>query len=164
MTRTHLIAGAALVVAGAALLAGLRGRWASAPERSPATSSGMAASLTVEPFAASDAPRGWSSAALAESLAARLARAPGLAVRTAGGSFGPHADFRVRGEVTGQDGRLVIAARLYRDGERDALWTATFWRGDSLTSDLVSDLAGAVVEAVYGALARRMVTDTGGHP
>ncbi len=102
--------------------------------------------------------------AYADSLAARLGRMPGLTVRPAGGRFGPHSEFTVRGDVTARDGRLVVAARLFRRPSGDAVWTATFWRTDSLTSDLVSDLGAAVAEAVYGQLARSAMTTTGERP
>jgi TolB-like protein len=77
---------------------------------------------------------------------------PGLTVRPAGDTFGPYSEFTVRGDVTARDGRLVIATRLYRHPDERAVWTATFWRSDEITSDQVDDIAGAVAEAVYGLL------------
>ncbi len=131
----------------------------------PPSSTGPLTTLMVEEFHTGDpAPRVWTAAAFAESLAARLARMPGLTVRVGGGSFGSETEFTVRGDVTAREGRLVIAARLYRVPGRDAVWTATFWRADSLTSDLVGDLAGGVAEAVYGALARSAVTTSREEP
>jgi hypothetical protein len=158
MQRTPLIAGAALLALGAGLVLLWRGR-----EGSPAAPvAGIAAALGVEPFAASGAPPAWPAALFADSLVAHLGRAPGLTLRHAGGAFGTDSDFTLRGEVSARDGRLVITASLSRGGERDAFWTATFWRDPTLTIDLVNDLAGAVVEAVYGELARTAVTDKGG--
>lgn len=127
--------------------------------------SGLTATLAVEPFHTGDpAPRYWTSAAFAESLAARLTRMPGLTVRVGGSSFGSHTEFTVRGDVAARDGRLVIAARLYRDKEKDAVWTSTFWRADALTSNLVGDLAGGVAEAICGQIARSAVTTTRERP
>ena len=132
---------------------------------SPHAGSGLTATLAVEVFHVGDpAPRSWTAVAFAESLAARLSRMPGLTVRLASDSFAPRTGFTIRGDVSARDGRLVIATRLYRRGGEDALWTATFWRTDSLTSDLVSDLAAAVAEAVYGQLARSAMTTTGERP
>lgn len=152
-----------VVLATAIVAATIWGRRTAAVPSGP--TSGLTATLTVEPFDTGDpAPRYWTSAAFAESLAARLSRMPGLTVRVGGSSFGSHTEFTVRGDVTARDGRLVIAARLYRDTGRDAVWTSTFWRNDALTSDLVGDLAGGVAEAVYGHLARNAVTTTGERP
>jgi hypothetical protein len=157
-------AAAALLVLVALILAGvaLRRREMVGP---PRAGSVLAAILIVEEFHAGDpAPRSWTSAAFADSLVARLSLMPGLTVRRAGGSFGPRSAFTVRGDVTARDGRLVIAARLYREQDRDAVWTATFWRTDSLTVELVSDLAAGVSEALYGELARGANATTGGGP
>jgi len=162
--KVALGAGAGLLVLSAIIgVATDWGRQRSTPE--PRAGSGPTTTLAVEAFhTGNPAPRSWTSAAFAESLAARLARMPGLTVRVGGGSFGSATEFSVRGDVTARDGRLVIAARLYRVPGRDAVWTATFWRTDSLTSDLVGDLAGGVAEAVYGALARSAVTTTREEP
>lgn len=165
-TKLRVVAGAAaaIVVLAAVIMAATAwGRRTAAVPSSP--SPGLTATLAVEAFHVGDpAPRSWTSDVFAESLAARLARMPGLTVRVGSSSFGSHTEFTVRGDVTARDGRLVIAARLYRNTERDAVWTATFWRTDSLTSDLVGDLAGGVAEAIYGQLARDAVTTTGERP
>ena len=90
--------------------------------------------------------------ALAESLATRLARLPGLSARVAGSERAP--DFQVQGDLTHRDGRLVIAVRLYGTEPREPVWSGTFWSKDSLDTALVSDLAQGLAEAVYGQLAR----------
>ena len=154
-------AGAALAVLAVAIV--LATAWGRRSAAAVSTStSGLTATLSVEAFDVGDPPpRSWTSAAFAESLVARLALMPGLTVRVGGASFGSATEFTVRGDVTARDGRLVIAARLYLNTQRDAVWTATFWRADSLTSDLVGDLAGGVAEAIYGQLARTAVTAGG---
>lgn len=73
-------------------------------------------------------------------------------------------DFTVRGEIAARDGRLVIATRLHQSGGDEILWTATFWRKDSIDSGLVSDLATGLAEAIYGQLAREAVTAKRGKP
>jgi len=118
-------------------------------------------SLAVERFQALDPkPRSWMAGTFAESLAARLERLPGLDVHVS--AVGDqHSDFRLRGDVTAKDGRLVIAARLYRADEQQPLWTATFWRGDEPSPNLVADLAADVAEALYGHLGRSAISTTG---
>lgn len=152
-----------VVLAAAIVAATILGRRTAAVASGP--TSGLTATLAVEAFHTGDpAPRSWTSAAFAESLAARLARMPGLTVRVGGSSFGFLSEFTVRGYVTARDGRLVIAARLYRDSQQDAVWTATFWRDDAPDPNIVNDLAADVAEALYGQLARRAVTSTEGRP
>jgi hypothetical protein len=48
-----------------------------------------------------------------------------------------------------KDGRLILATRLGRDGERDTVWTATFWRSATSGSTVLTDLAQAVAEAAF---------------
>ena len=149
---------AALVAAASA--------WGRRTTAAPNPSNSLTITLAVEAFRTTNSDsRSRVSTVFADSLSARLARLPGLTVRPPGGTFGPHTDFTVRGDVAARDGRLVIAARLYRrDGGKDAVWTATFWRSDSLTSGLVSDVAAAIAEATYGQLARDTTTTTGERP
>lgn len=159
--RVAVGAGAAFAVLGATIVA--LTVWRRRPAVVATSSSPrLTATLAVEAFRVGDpAPLHWGSAAFAESLGARLARMPGLTVRLAGGSFGLRSQFTVRGDVTARDGRLVIAARLYGNTDRDAVWSATFWRSDSMTSDLVGDVAGGVAEAIFGQLARAAVAAKG---
>lgn len=161
--KVAAVTGAFLVCGAVALALVSRGRRTTDLPARPAT--GLTASLAVEAFHTGDPPpRLWTSAAFAESLATRLARMPGLTVRTGVDTFASAPEFAIRGEVTTREGRLVLAVRLHRRGDGDAIWTATFWRTDALTSDLVSDLAGAIAEAVYGQLARSAVITTGERP
>lgn len=128
-------------------------RTASVPANTvPATSVGVAPFDTPGPGSLSSLP-----SALADSLADRLSRIPGLTVRSRSGTVST-AEFVVRGEVAVREGQLVIHLRLHRRGMRNATWTATFWRENALTSGLVSDLAGSIGEAIYGQLALGAVT------
>jgi TolB-like protein len=108
--------------------------------------------VTIAPFEVHSAGQRALSTVLAESLATRLGRLPGLRAIVASGERAPN--FRVQGDLTHRDGRLVIAVRLYRPEAREPLWSGTFWRKDSLDTALVSDLAQGLAEAVYGQLAR----------
>jgi len=101
---------------------------------------------------------------VAESLVARLAGVQGLQARVAAAEETAGADFVVRGEIGLRDGRLVIATRLHQAEATEVIWTATFWRKDSLDSDLVGDLASGLAEAIYGQLAREAVTSKKGKP
>jgi TolB-like protein len=95
---------------------------------------------------------------VAESLATRLTGVQGLQARVAQSGEASGADFIVRGDIAARDGRLVIATRLHQADRDEVLWTATFWRKDSVDSDLVGDLAAGLAEAIYGQLAREAVT------
>jgi TolB-like protein len=108
--------------------------------------------VTIAPFQAHSAEQRALSTVLAESLATRLARLPGLSATVAGSERAP--DFQVQGDLTVRDGRLVIAVRLYGTEPRVPVWSGTFWSKDSLDTALISDLAQGLAEAVYGQLAR----------
>lgn len=110
--------------------------------------------LVVTPFQTDSTRRDPMAQALADSLVARLSGMPDLAAQVGEGNSG--AEFVVRGELAGRAGRLVIAARLHRAPRDSTLWTATFWRADSLTTGLVDDLASGLAEAIYGHLARAL--------
>jgi len=118
--------------------------------------------IVVTPFQADSAERDLQGRAVAESLSVRLAGVQGLQARL--GLEAEGADFVVRGEIGARDGRLVIATRLQQAGASEVLWTATFWRKDSLDSELIGDLAAGVAEAIYGRLAREAVTMKRGKP
>lgn len=125
---------------------------------------GLAATLSVEAFhTIGPATRNWASMAFAESLATALARMPGLEVRVDSGGSRP-AQFALRGDVSARDGRLVIATRLFRSGERGAVWTATFWRSDGPNPTFAREVAADVGEALFGNVARSAVTVNGGRP
>lgn len=94
---------------------------------------------------------------MAESLAARLGGLQGLQARVEAAWKAAGADFVVRGVIGLRDGRLVIVTRLYQTAVVQEIWTATFWRKDSLDSELVGDLASGLAEAIYGQLAREAI-------
>jgi hypothetical protein len=110
---------------------------------------GRGTRILVMPFDADPALSGWSGAALAESLAARLSAAPGLDAAAAAAQSGD-ADYLLEGDVAADSGRVVIALRLRPAGQRAAAWSATFWRRDLAEPTLVGDLARAVIEALGG--------------
>jgi TolB-like protein len=125
---------------------------------------GRPATLAVVPFrTGTPAPRSWAATVFAESLAARLARIPGLEPHVSTGGAGS-SDFVLRGEVSAKDGRLVVATRLIDQSNGETVWTATFWRTDAPNPNLAGELAADVAEALYGHLARRAVTATEGKP
>lgn len=145
--RTRLGLIGVLGVAGVALAVALVLALGSGPDRTPANAGdGLNVALSVEPFEVGDSvPTAWDSAVFAESLAVRLSRVPGLhAVRSrqAGARYALH------GTVTTKEGRLILATHLSRAGQRDTVWTTTFWRSAVASGTLVSDLATAVAEAV----------------
>lgn len=117
--------------------------------------------VTVDPFRFQAEGQHWSGEVLAESLAARLAGVPGLAVRVAGGSFGPGPDLTVGGDISLRDGRLVITARLFAESVKEPLWTATYWRKDSLSPELVGDVSAGMAEAIAGHLVRHGAGSSG---
>ena len=117
--------------------------------------------VTVDPFSSHGPASQLSGRALAESLAARLTGMPGLAVRVAGSGFGPGPDLTVGGDIALRDGRLVITARLFTQAGSAPLWTATYWRKDSLSPELVDDLSAGVAEAIAGHLVRRGAATAG---
>jgi len=117
--------------------------------------------IVVTPFRADSSRRESQGRAVAESLAARLDGVQGLQARVAAGEETAGADFVVRGEIGSRDGRLVIATRLHHVGVTEQIWTATFWRKDSLDSELVGELASGLAEAIYGQLAREAITKRG---
>lgn len=129
-----------------------------APEGS--SKDGLTVTVAVEPFVTVDsAPKGWIPKAFAESVTVRLATMRGLHAYVANGNSSP-ADFRLRGDVTVRDARMVIATHLWRPGEDTAIWTGTFWRGDSQIQNVVQDVAAGVAEALYADIARRTMTPT----
>jgi TolB-like protein len=113
--------------------------------------------LGVIPFRAASSNLEPLGATLAESLASRLTRLPGLTATVQREWLGRSSEFTVRGEVAARDGRFVVTAQLEGGSGNTSLWTGTLWRKDSLDSALVSDLAASLAEAIYGHLAR---TDT----
>ena len=125
----------------------------------PAT--GLATTLAIELFRAPDSVAMVLAATMfAESLAAHLERMPGLEVRVVTGIPRESTDFTLRGNITMQGGRLLIASRLYEKDEEPPIWTGTFWRSPLADSSIVDDLASEMAEALYGHLARRAVTMT----
>jgi TolB-like protein len=114
---------------------------------------GLTLAVSVEPFELSDSVTGhWQPAAFAESLASRLSEVPGLHAQAMRSSNG--AQYTLRGRVTLQDGRLVLATRLGRGAANDTVWTATFWRNPASANSILPDLAAAVAEAVFGETVR----------
>lgn len=107
---------------------------------------GLSISVAVEPFEVGDSVGGnWDAAGFADSLAAQLSTVRGIQA-----SHGTaNARYVLRGHVALKDGRLILATRLGRDGERDTVWTATFWRSATSGRTVLSDLASAVAEAVF---------------
>jgi hypothetical protein len=128
--------------------------WQGGETAAAPAASGEVQILSVLPFEPDSSARGHLSAALADSLVARLATLPGLEVRIGSAGLGRSSDLTVRGNLSVRDGRLVIAARLYGTENSVPLWTATFWRKESLNAELVTDLAQGLAEAIYGHLAR----------
>lgn len=98
-------------------------------------------------------------AALADSLASALSRLPGIAADVGEGA---EYDYDIRGDLSVRDGRLILAVRLYRSRGTEPLWSSTYWRHAELSSELVTDLAQGVGEAVFGEVARRALA-TGRH-
>ena len=139
-------------------LGGLLASCAREPRQPAPDGAGATHRLVVTPFQTDSSHRDPMARALADSLVARLSGMPDLAARVGTGSSG--ADFVVRGELAGSDGRLVIAARLHRSPRDSALWSATFWRADSLTTGLLDDLASGLDEAIYGHFARALPGST----
>lgn len=106
---------------------------------------GLNISLLVEPFEVGDSVGGnWDAAGFADSLATQLSVVPGIHATTTRSG----ARYVLRGNVAMKDGRLILATRLGRDGERDTVWTATFWRSTTSGSSVLTDVATAVAEAV----------------
>ena len=93
---------------------------------------------------------------LADSLVARLEPLPSLSAGV--GTSG--SDYTIQGDIAIKDNRLVIAARLYETGGAIPLWSATFWRKDSLTTELVGDLAAGIAEALLGHMGRAAIGTT----
>jgi hypothetical protein len=120
-------------------------------EPSQVPSPGLNISLDVEPFAVGDSVgESWDAVGFADSLAAQLSMVRGIQATTGGSST----RFVLRGNVAMKEGRLILATQLGRDGERDTIWTATFWRSATSGSSVLSDLAAAVAEAVFSESAR----------
>jgi len=139
---------------GLGLLAGGVLLWRSGSPTTRAVPPGELQHLSILPFDADSAARRQLAAALADSLVARLATLPGLDARVGSAGFGRSSDLTIRGNLAARDGRLVITARLYGAQDQDPLWTATFWRKESLNAELVTDLSQGLAEAIYGHLAR----------
>jgi hypothetical protein len=115
---------------------------------------GLTVAVSVEPFELADSVIGhWQPAAFAESLASQLSEVPGLYAQAMPATDG--AQYTLRGRVTLQDGRLVLATRLGRAATTDTVWTATFWRNPASAHSILPDLAAAVAEAVFGETVRR---------
>ena len=113
--------------------------------------------IVVEPFEALDSvPPGWTSVAFAESLANRLSMVPWLQAHASRSGVASH--YTLRGRVTMQDGRLILATRLGTDSERDTVWTATFWRNPESGNSILPDLASAVAEAITNETIRQTQT------
>ena len=145
-----LLAAAVLIVALGALLV-MSLKRPSGPGTAPAGDNGLTLSLAVEPFEVGDSvPGTWNSTAFADSLASRLSMVRGIQAT----SHTSDARFVLRGHVAMKEGRLILATRLGREGTRDTVWTATFWRSTNSGSSVVSDLAAAVAEAVFSESAR----------
>lgn len=150
MPRVLLAAAAVVIVALGALLA-MSLKDATGPGTALAVDEGLTISLAVEPFEVGDSvPGTWDATAFADSLAARLSMVRGIHATVSMSD----AQFILRGHVAMKEGRLILAARLGREGRRDTVWTATFWRSASSGSSVLSDLAAAVAEAVFSESAR----------
>jgi hypothetical protein len=147
--RTTVLRRAALAAAGGTALT-VAYILLTGPRASPdAATPGLGATISVDPVVLGDQPPArWRPQPFADSLAARLGRTAGLAVAR-------NADFVVHTEASTHDGRLVVAVRLLRRGEREAVWTATFWRTDESADTLVGDVAADVAEALFGYLGRQ---------
>ena len=116
---------------------------------------GLRVSLSVEPFEVGDSvPSAWNATSFADSLAAQLSLIRGIQAVSRSTS----AQYVVRGHITMKDGRLVLATRLGRDGARDTVWTATFWRSASSSNSVLADVAQAVAEAVFNESAKEPFT------
>src|SRR5262245_63533435 len=76
--------------------------------------------LSVMPFQADSAGRRPLGAAIADSLAARLAALPGLAARVGARGFGRSTELTVRGHVSARGGRLVVVTQLYGVSDQQA--------------------------------------------
>lgn len=122
---------------------------------------GLSISLAIEPFEVGDSVGGnWDAVGFADSLAAQLSTVRGIQA-TSGAS---NARFVLRGHVAMKEGRLILATRLGREGERDTVWTATFWRSATSGSSVLSDLAAAVAEAVFSESTRESLASKRGKP
>ena len=116
---------------------------------------GLRVRLAVEPFEVGDSvPADWSSTGFADSLAVQLSLIRGIhaAPRL------PDAQYVLHGHVTMKDARLILATRLAREGARDTVWTATFWRSATSSHSVLTDLAQAVAEAVFNESVREPFT------
>lgn len=112
---------------------------------------GLRVSLSVEPFEVGDSvPSDWGASSFADSFATRLSLIRGIQAA----SHSANALYVLRGHVTMKDGRLILATWLGRDGTRDTVWTATFWRSAQSGHTVLTDLAQAVAEAVFAESAR----------
>jgi hypothetical protein len=148
--RALIGVGAAVIVVLAALLA-MSMKEPSEPRTAVAADNGLTISLAVEPFEVGDSvPGTWDSTAFADSLASRLSMVRGIQATSQTGD----ARFVLRGNVAMKEGRLILATRLGREGKRDTVWTATFWRSASSGNSVLSDLAAAVAEAVFSETTR----------
>lgn len=127
--RAMLLAAAAVTMGGALVVLRLR-QWRAPDTARPAT-------LALVEFGGHDRFR--------DSLAARLARAHGLAAPPRGVEAG----YELGGTMSVADGRLTIAARLTRSGENRPAWTATFWRSATAEFAIVDELAAAIAEALH---------------
>jgi hypothetical protein len=116
---------------------------------------GLTADVAIGAIAASGQLPSWDSQTFADSLAVQLARAQGLTVRR-----GPstRAEFLLDGQTAVRDHRLMLTMHLTRDGKRDTVWSASFWRPEAAQPGLVRDVANAVVEALYATVARRAMS------
>jgi hypothetical protein len=115
---------------------------------------GLRVSLAVEPFEVGDSvPAEWSAVSFADSLAAQLSLIQGIHAATQSSN----ARYVLRGHVTMKEGRLILATRLGRNGERDTVWTATFWRSASSGSSVLTDVAQAVAEAAFSQSTRESI-------
>jgi len=116
---------------------------------------GLRISLAVEPFEVDYSVGGrWDAPGFADSLASQLSVVPGILASTSGSG----GRYVLRGSVAIKDGRLILATRLGRDGDRDTVWTATFWRSGSSGSSVLADIAAAVAEAVLSESVRETLT------
>jgi TolB-like protein len=156
-TTDHRTGALQVWLACALLLTLACGRADVRPEDS--TKEGLRVSIVVHPFAAADsAPAPWHPSVLADSLAIRLNRMRGLQARTLTAGDRRHADFTLRGAVGRRDGRVVITTRLHRALAEPPVWTATFLRSHASVDSLATDIATAVVEALFADLGRRAMT------
>ena len=140
---------------GALLVLVAAGTWALKVNRSEvvpvAAGAGLQVSIAVEPFEVGDSvPAEWNAATFSDSLAAQLSLIQGISAA----SRGLRARYVLRGNVSMKEGRMILATRLGRDGERDTVWTATFWRSATSGSSVLTDLAQAVAEAAFSQSAR----------